>query len=233
MSLYFWLMIGTITGPFLLSFDKKVHFYTHWKALFPALSIVAIAFIVWDQLFTQAGIWGFNPRYLSGIYIMDLPLEEVLFFFFVPYACLFIYEVLIAYFPKIDLTNVGKGLAFGITLSGLVLGSMHMDNWYTSSACILSALLTIGIFFVQRVKWYGSFAFTFLVSLIPFLLVNGVLTGSFTPEPIVWYNPEHIMGPRIFSIPVEDVFYNYSMLLPIVWLYERWRPRYDFSSATE
>lgn len=233
MSLYFWLMIGSIAGPFLLSFDKKVHFYTRWKALFPAIAIVAVCFIVWDQVFTEEGIWGFNPRYLSGIYLMDLPIEEVLFFFLVPYACVFIYEVLIAYFPKLDLTTVGKALAFAITLAGLVFGSMHLDNWYTSSACILSAILTIGIFFIQRVKWYGNFAFAFLIANIPFLIVNGVLTGAVTPEPIVWYSAEHIMGPRIITIPVEDIFYNYSMLLPIVWLYERWRPRYDFSSATE
>ena len=31
MSAYLWIILGTITGPFFLSFDKKVHFYTHWQ----------------------------------------------------------------------------------------------------------------------------------------------------------------------------------------------------------
>jgi hypothetical protein len=80
-------------------------------------------------------------------------------------------------------------------------------------------MLTIGFYFVKRVTWYPSFVFTFLVAQIPFLVVNGILTGSFTPEPVVWYNSEHIIGFRIFTIRLEDVFYNYAMLLPIVAIY--------------
>lgn len=225
MSLYLLIILGTIVGPFALSFDKKVHFYTYWKWLIPSISIVAIAFILWDQFFTTLGIWGFNPTYLQGIYLGDLPIEEVSFFFVVPYACIFIYEVLKAYFPSLKLFRLGQSVAFGITFAGLLFGTMHLDNWYTASACISSAMLTIGIFFVQRVPWYGNFAFMFLVSMIPFILVNGVLTGATTPEPIVWYDSAHIMGSRIFTIPVEDLFYNYSMLISVTWLFERFRKK--------
>jgi hypothetical protein len=50
--------------------------------------------------------------------------------------------------------------------------------------------------------------------------VNGILTGAVTTKPIVWYSENHIMGSRIVTIPVEDLFYNYAMLLPIVAIYE-------------
>lgn len=223
MSLYLWLIVGSFVGPFFLSFDRKVHFYTYWKRLIPAISIVAVLFIIWDQLFTQENIWGFTPKYLQGIYLGDLPLEEVMFFFVVPYACVFIYEVLKAYFPNLKLHKLGQSVAFAITFAGLLFGTLNMDNWYTATACILAALLTIGIYFVERVSWYGNFAFMYLVAMIPFLIVNGVLTGAVTSEPVVWYSAEHIMGPRIVTIPVEDMFYNYSMLLPIVWLFERFK----------
>jgi lycopene cyclase domain-containing protein len=223
MSLYLWLIVGSFTGPFLLSFDRKVHFYTYWKRLFPAISIVAVLFIIWDQLFTQEKIWGFTPEYLQGIYLGDLPLEEVLFFFVVPYACVFIYEVLKAYFPNLKLMKLGQVVAFAITFAGFLFGTLHMDNWYTASACLIASLLTVGIYFVERVSWYGNFALMFLVAMIPFLIVNGVLTGAVTPDPVVWYSADHIMGPRIITIPVEDMFYNYSMLLPIVWLFERFK----------
>ena len=223
MSLYLWLIVGSFVGPFFLSFDRKVHFYTYWKRLFPAISIVAFFFIIWDQFFTQEKIWGFTPKYLQGICLGDLPLEEVMFFFVVPYACVFIYEVLKAYFPNLKLQKLGQSVAFAFTFAGFLFGTLNMDNWYTASACILAALLTIGIYFVERVSWYGNFALMYLVAMVPFLIVNGVLTGAVTPEPVVWYSAEHIMGPRIITIPVEDVFYNYSMLLPIVWLFERFK----------
>lgn len=220
MSLYCWILIGTIAGPFLLSFDRKVHFYTYWKFLFPAILVVAAGFLVWDECFTQWKIWGFNRDYLQGIYLGHLPLEECLFFLLIPYACVFIHEVLKAYFPQVKLQRFAHFFAFGFTLCGLLLGLSSMEQAYTASACILSAMLTIGIYHVYKVKWYADFVFTFVVALIPFLIVNGILTGSFTPEPVVWYSEAHILGMRIFTIPVEDIFYNYCMLLPVVGIFE-------------
>jgi lycopene cyclase domain-containing protein len=220
MSLYGWVIIGSITGPFALSFDNKVAFYKKWKYLILSIIPVAIAFLLWDEYFTINKIWGFNPRYLSGYYLGHLPIEEVSFFLVVPYACFFIYEVLNCYFPKVETQRLGQIIAFGFALSGLVFGTLYMQNWYTASACIASAMLTIGIYFVRRVRWYGRFALSYLVVLVPFLIVNGILTGAITDQPIVWYSEEHIMGPRIYTIPAEDLFYNYAMLLPMTALYE-------------
>ncbi len=220
MSLYLWIIIGTITGPFFLSFDKKVHFYTYWKALSPALLVVGIAFLIWDNYFTHQGIWGFNPGYLSGIYIDKLPLEECLFFLVVPYACVFIYEVLKAYFPKRKTALLSRLVGFTLVFSGFLLGLMNMDNWYTASACLGAAILIIGIYFVGKAPWFGDFSLTFLVALIPFLIVNGILTGSITEQPVVWYNEEHIIGFRIATIPLEDLYYNLCLLLPVVAIYE-------------
>lgn len=220
MSLYCWIIIGTIAGPFLLSFDRKVHFYTYWKWVVAGILPVGICFLLWDAYFTDHKIWGFNPDYLQGIYLGNLPLEECLFFLVVPYACVFIHEVLKAYFPQVSMKRTAHYFAFAFTLAGLIFGISSMDQWYTASACIISAMLTIGFYFVRRVPWYSDFVFTFLVAIVPFLVVNGILTGSFTPEPVVWYNEDHIIGLRIFTIPVEDLFYNYCMLFPIIGIFE-------------
>jgi len=225
MSLYGWIIIGTISGPLALSFDKKVHFYSYIKQLLPALLSVGFIFILWDEMFTQNEIWGFTPRYLSGIYLGHLPLEEVLFFLVVPYACMFIYEVMKAYFPKINMVKTAHLFAFGFTFAGLFFSLMNIEKWYTFSACTASALLTIWIYFINKQSWYPQFVLAFLVAIIPFLIVNGILTGAVTEEPIVWYNQHHIMGPRIVTIPVEDLFYNYAMLLPIVGIYEFFKKR--------
>lgn len=220
MSLYFWILLGTIVFPFLLSFDKKVHFYSHWKSMLPGMFLVGLFFLLWDNYFTVHEVWGFNPKYVQGIYLFRLPLEEILFFLVVPYACVFVYEVIRAYFPDLKLDLLGRAFAFAMVLSGMLLTIFYIRNWYTLTACSLSSLLIIGIHFRAKAKWFNYFALTFLVCLIPFLLVNGVLTGFFTNEPVVWYSETHIMGIRIGTIPLEDIYYNLGMLLPIIFIHE-------------
>jgi lycopene cyclase domain-containing protein len=68
--------------------------------------------------------------------------------------------------------------------------------------------------------WLGNFAFTYCVCLLPFFIVNGALTGAFTTEPIVWYSENHIIGWRMTTIPFEDLYYNFSMLFPIIAFFE-------------
>ena len=63
----------------------------------------------------------------------------------------------------------------------------------------------------------------YLVSFIPFLLVNGVLTGCFIKAPIVNYNPNEIIGFRIITIPIEDYIYNLLMLLIVIFFFEKFR----------
>ena len=58
-----------------------------------------------------------------------------------------------------------------------------------------------------------DFMLTYLIALIPFLIVNSILTGSFTEEPVVWYNDTHNFGIRLGTIPLEDTVYNLLLLL--------------------
>jgi lycopene cyclase domain-containing protein len=220
MSFYLWVLAATITGPLLLSFDKKVHFYTRWQTLFPATLVVAMIFIAWDAYFTHEQVWGFTPRYLTGIYWGNLPIEECLFFLVVPYACLFIYEVIRAWFPHRRTAVMARLFAFTMVFSGLMLAAVYLDNWYTATACLGASLLIIGLYFVARVRWFGDFALMYLVVLVPFLAVDGILTGMATGEPVVWYDEEQITGFRIGAIPLEDLYYNVCLLLPVTAIYE-------------
>jgi lycopene cyclase domain-containing protein len=227
MSVYGWVILCSFIGPLLLSFDKKVAFYRSWRYLFPSLLIVGIAFLIWDELFTRIGVWGFTPKYLAGIYLGHLPLEEVLFFLVVPYNFIFILLVLQAYFPERKtkrISNIFKWLiGSGSLLMVLFYGggqfffsTLDSYNYYTISAAFFALLLTL---LAHKKKWYGDFVLSYLVCLIPFFIVNGILTGSITDDPIVWYSEQHIIGWRIGTIPFEDLFYNYDLLLPLAWFF--------------
>ena len=71
------------------------------------------------------------------------------------------------------------------------------------------------------------FYISYLVILIPFVIVNGILTGSFINEPVVWYNNSENFGVRVFTIPVEDFGYAFSMLFFSVILIERFKLKQD------
>lgn len=61
----------------------------------------------------------------------------------------------------------------------------------------------------------------YAISLLPFFFINGALTGMFSSQPVVCYNESHILGIRLVTIPLEDAFYSFSMLLTSVYIYEK------------
>jgi lycopene cyclase domain-containing protein len=60
----------------------------------------------------------------------------------------------------------------------------------------------------------------YLVILLPFFIVNGILTGTGLEEPVVWYNDNENMGVRLFTIPVEDTIYGFLLIGLNITLYE-------------
>ncbi|GAB3204477.1 lycopene cyclase domain-containing protein [Pontibacter aydingkolensis] len=216
MYLYLYLNIFTVLFPLLLSFDKKVAFYKGWYALWPAILANAVLFILWDAAFTKEGVWGFNADYLTGLYFFGLPIEEILFFITVPYACVFIYDVLNAYIKKDFLQPYAKIIALSLIIILPVVAIFNIGRVYTSiTFMLLSLALILHIKFFDT-RYLGRFFMAYLVHLVPFLLVNGVLTYL----PIVWYNNAYNLGYRIVSIPVEDTMYSMLMLLITISIYE-------------
>lgn len=210
-GLYLLLNAASISIPLLLSFDTKVHFYTAWKYVLPAILLVGLPFIAWDVLFTAQGYWGFNERYLSGVYLADLPLAEIFFFITVPYSCLFIYECLRAYFGQRLQTLDLRPVLWLLLTAGIVLNFAHPGKPYTLSATLLAGAIALGLLFA-RPAYLQLLIATFLLTIIPFLAVNGILTGSWINEEVVWYSPTAFSGWRIFTIPVEDLFYSFDLI---------------------
>jgi lycopene cyclase domain-containing protein len=211
----------TIFFPIVLSFDKRVAFFKSWRFIFPALLITGLLFLFWDYLFTIYGVWSFNPEYIIGFNILNLPIEEILFFITVPFACIFVYECL-NYYVKTDLLKrFSSPISYIlITFSGLMV-VLYYDRVYSLITFGLLAVVLIITEFIVKSTIMSRFYLAYLVSLIPFYLVNGLLTSI----PIVMYNDAENMAIRVGTIPLEDHFYSLSMLLINILLFDYFRKK--------
>lgn len=220
---YIFINLSTFFFPFLLSFDRKVHFYKKWKYLFPSILIVGTFFIIWDIYFTFLGVWGFNSTYYATK-ILSLPVGEWLFFFTVPYACIFIYECWIAYFPKDYLAVFDKKISYTLTILFLAIGLYNAFQVYSSWTFLLAG--SFMLFHIQYISntYRTRFYIAYLLSLIPFILVNGILTGAVTKAPVVLYNNDHNLmawlGTRFITIPFDDFIYSFLLLIMTITIYE-------------
>ncbi len=222
--LYLWINFFTILVPLIRSFEPRIAFYKSFKALGLSLLFTGVFFLLWDIIFTHMGVWGFNPRYLSGVYLFGLPLGEYLFFITVPYACLFIYRTL-NYFIKEDLVGgLTKHISNFIIGFSISLAAIYYQNWYTVTTFGFLGLFVAYLQFREKPQWLGRFYLAYAVCIIPFFGVNGILTGSGIVEEVVWYNDAENLGTRIGTIPLEDIFYGMLLILMTVYWYERFYP---------
>jgi lycopene cyclase domain-containing protein len=213
MPLYLTLLLCSVTIPVFLSFDKKLKFYKRWKIILPAIIIIALIFIIFDIYLTKLGVWGFNPRYHLNILLFNLPLEEWLFFLVIPYASVFIHFSFVLYFPGAKLNSgTAKILSVALFIIIIIILLLNADKIYTFYiSCFV--LISLILSFFDKTKTINSYYITFLLIMIPFFIVNAVLTGSLIQEEVVWYNNAENLGIRILTIPAEDFGYAFSLIL--------------------
>jgi lycopene cyclase domain-containing protein len=216
--------IACLSFPYLFSFHPAIRFYKEWKAIFKALFITAFIFIVWDEWFTRMEVWSFNPRYTIGIYLGNLPIEEILFFLFIPYCLMFMYHCSARYFKSF--TESDKNIRYINSIVGaviLVVGLINNHKWYTGFTFIITGILLAILSLLpygKRINW-NRFWIIYAFGLIPFFIVNGLLTSI----PIVLYNNHENLAVRLTTIPVEDTIYNLLLFLCNVSLYEWFRKK--------
>lgn len=232
MYTYLLINIISISIPFIASFDKRLDFYKQWKYLFPGMLITLAFFISWDVLYTHLGIWGFNSRYLTGINLINLPIEEWLFFITIPYACVFTYTSLNFLVKKDYLNRYSKIISWVLIVSLLLVSILYYDRLYTSVTFFLTAIFLILHLYVFKSNYLGRFYFSFIIILIPFFIVNGILTGSFIDGEIVWYNNAMNLGIRMFTIPIEDSIYGMLLILMNITFFEWFKSKKTISPTS-
>lgn len=215
--------------PLIFAFIWKFKYYKFFKPLSVSILIVGLSYIIWDILVTARGDWWFNEEFLVGIEIFGLPIEEIMFFIVVPFACIFIYENL-EYFIKDKEVFFNKWIYLSLAGLFLIIGLLFYKQDYT-----ILAMFACALFFILASTLYPSllksrnYWLYIILSFIPFIIFNYLLTSLI----VVYYSPDAIWGGnglwngRFFTIPLEDFFYNFSMLsfylLVYVYFKKRWK----------
>ena len=216
---YLLLNILIIAIPLGLTFDKRIAYYRRLPAIVFSIAVVSSFFLVWDGIVTARGEWSFNVKYLTGLQLLNIPLEEILFFITVPFSCLFIYEVVLYTTKSCDIKLPARAVigAIIILLVILLVASLALRHQgYTSKALASCGFFLVAAWVFDRSLLNSKQYWLWLgVCYIPFLLFNSVLTAL----PVVQYNPSAIFGVRVFTIPIEDFLYNFAMLSFYVFLY--------------
>jgi lycopene cyclase domain-containing protein len=81
------MILFTIIGSFWLEIVLKVGVLRRVKRLLLSIAPVAILFLIWDAYAISQGHWYFDSNQILGVIgPFDIPLEEFLFFIFIPIA---------------------------------------------------------------------------------------------------------------------------------------------------
>ncbi len=208
-----------ISGPFSLSFDRKVHFIGKWTNAFKAILPTTVIFVVWDALVTGRH-WWFNHQYTLNFRLANLPLGEWLFFLTIPYASLFVWEVLAAYFKNRQLRRMQ--IVRSILYSGIPLGIILfvIGKEYTGMVSISIGLIAILDWLFKTELFIQLRTYQYLgISTALMLIFNGYLTW----RPVIIYGEAYQLRIRIFTTPIEDFFYGYTLILLCTILFEKFK----------
>jgi lycopene cyclase domain-containing protein len=217
---YLLILFFTVIVCFIASFDKRVAFNKHFGAFLKSSIIVAIPFVLWDVWFTAHGVWWFNFDYTSGIVIAGLPIEEWLFFICIPFSCLFTYFCFDTFFKLDWLVGFNNIIIFVSLIVCSLVALLHPDKAYTFVTAVFTIITLIYLHFFVRAPWISQASMVYLVLMLGFFPVNGILTGTGLESPIVNYNPKEFLGIRMGTIPIEDAVYGYSQFLLVIYFFK-------------
>ena len=134
-----------------------------------------------------------------------------MFFFIVPYCSVFIYECIHCYFPNLKQNSLFEKIFQTTGILLFIAAMIFCSRYYTFITFSLNSIFILLFFmfrrFIAEVN-ITTFIISYLITLIPFLIVNGFLTAL----PVVEYNDNQNMGFRIYTIPFEDIFYGMLLI---------------------
>jgi len=178
-----------------------------WLRLLQVFALVSVPFVLLDSLSHARGWWAYNPDFVMGVRLLGLPVEEIMFFFVVPFACLYLYSAMQRAAPDVPFRRawLWRGVIGLAVVAGIILAIIEPKERTIFDAVLFAVVGTVAMF--RRPT--RTTAIWLLLVLGLFLVVNTVLTAL----PIVAYDATFGSMYRIGTIPFEDALYNLSFLL--------------------
>jgi hypothetical protein len=140
---------------------------------------------------------------------------------------MFIYECLVCYFPKDYFLIYEKQISYTLSFVLILIGFATWGITYTCTTYLIAGFYLLWhILRVENAAIRSRFYLAYLVSWIPFVFVDGILTGGYQDAPIILYNPEEFLGFRVTSLPFEDSIYLIPLFLANITFFEEMRNKY-------
>jgi lycopene cyclase domain-containing protein len=96
---YLALMAGCLLVTLPLELVLKAGVYRRPRRWLAAVLPVFLAFSLWDWLAIRRNHWSYSSTYTSGIDLLGVPLEELVFFLVVPTCALLTYQAVVRLLP--------------------------------------------------------------------------------------------------------------------------------------
>lgn len=215
---YLAILFITITGPAIaMAVSPRLRLTpSDWSGMRMVFMYVSAPFVLLDVLQHARGWWSYNQQLVMEGRILGLPFEEILFFFAIPFSCLYIYTLL-SRIRRLTAPAPAMGLCVVLCVALLGAAAVMLEPKERTIFDTMLCFAVVGlialafhryVISVRDVVWVG-------VVTVLFAIVNGILTSI----PVVVYN--HMYGSSLVlgTIPVADVLYNTSLLVSAVAIY--------------
>ena len=214
MPIYAIFLLTTLLIGLALNRYYSFKLFSRWRGFLAGFIVVIVPFLLWDVLATRDGHWAFNSEYILGPKLFGLPIEEISFFFVVPF-------VMTAMWMLVHLKTAKGTLSidrYTRAVFVLVFLSAYLSV-YRPYTFIVTGVAVLFWLFSSRLYEYRSrqfWIFQFWLFTL-FFISNTILTAP----AVVTYGEQAILGLRIGTIPIEDFLYNFILVNGFIFVFTR------------
>jgi lycopene cyclase domain-containing protein len=214
MPIYAIFLIITGTIGLLLNQYYSFRLFRRWRGLLAGYLVIVVPFLLWDVIATRDGHWAFNPEYILGPKILGLPLEEIAFFFVVPFVMSAVWMLLRIRTHKghVSIDTYQRAALVTILLATYV----SVNRPYTFIVTGIASLFVLVTYSFPEYRSRQFWIFQFWLFTL-FFISNTILTFP----AVVTYGEQAILGLRIGSIPIEDFLYNFILVNGFIFVFSR------------